>query len=72
MGDAAHGMEPFIGQGLNCGLEDCTTLLSIIQDMKREGKSLDFVEASERMQVLRREQVEAIQLMTKANYVETS
>lgn len=72
IGDAAHGMEPFIGQGLNCGLEDCTTLLSIIQDMKSSGRPLDFHEASEKMQVLRREQVEAIQQMTKINYLETS
>jgi Mn-dependent DtxR family transcriptional regulator len=53
-------------------LEDCTTLIEVIQELKASGREWSFAEASERMQVLRREQVEAIQLMTKANYVETS
>ena len=27
MGDAAHGILPFFGQGMNCGFEDCINLL---------------------------------------------
>jgi kynurenine 3-monooxygenase len=30
MGDAAHAIVPFFGQGINCGFEDCTALLSLI------------------------------------------
>lgn len=31
MGDAAHAVVPFFGQGMNCGLEDCFYLLSYME-----------------------------------------
>ena len=30
LGDAAHAIVPFFGQGINCGFEDCTVLLELI------------------------------------------
>ena len=30
LGDAAHAIVPFFGQGLNCGFEDCTCLVELI------------------------------------------
>jgi kynurenine 3-monooxygenase len=30
LGDAAHAIVPFFGQGLNCAFEDCTCLLDIL------------------------------------------
>lgn len=30
MGDAAHAMVPFFGQGMNAGFEDCSILSSIL------------------------------------------
>jgi kynurenine 3-monooxygenase len=30
LGDAAHAIVPFFGQGLNCGFEDCTRLVDLI------------------------------------------
>jgi kynurenine 3-monooxygenase len=30
LGDAAHAIVPFFGQGINCGFEDCTSLLSLL------------------------------------------
>jgi kynurenine 3-monooxygenase len=30
LGDAAHAIVPFFGQGINCGFEDCTSLLDLV------------------------------------------
>jgi kynurenine 3-monooxygenase len=30
LGDAAHAIVPFFGQGLNCGFEDCTALIELL------------------------------------------
>jgi kynurenine 3-monooxygenase len=30
LGDAAHAIVPFFGQGLNCGFEDCTNLMELL------------------------------------------
>lgn len=30
LGDAAHAIVPFFGQGLNCGFEDCTCLMELL------------------------------------------
>jgi kynurenine 3-monooxygenase len=30
LGDAAHAIVPFFGQGLNCGFEDCTSLMELL------------------------------------------
>lgn len=39
LGDAAHGIVPFYGQGMNCGFEDCTVLdgLMAADDQWRSG-----------------------------------
>jgi kynurenine 3-monooxygenase len=30
LGDAAHAIVPFFGQGINCGFEDCSSLVSLL------------------------------------------
>ncbi|MEI2711592.1 MAG: FAD-dependent monooxygenase [Chitinophagaceae bacterium] len=31
IGDAAHAIVPFFGQGMNCGFEDCRVLDELIE-----------------------------------------
>ncbi|CUJ81912.1 2-octaprenyl-6-methoxyphenol hydroxylase [Shimia thalassica] len=54
VGDAAHGMHPIAGQGLNAGLRDVAALVEILQDAKQRGEDLSTINALERYQEWRR------------------
>jgi 2-octaprenyl-6-methoxyphenol hydroxylase len=50
-GDAAHGIHPIAGQGLNLGLRDAAALADVVIDAARHGRdigSLDVLKAYER------------------------
>jgi kynurenine 3-monooxygenase len=64
LGDAAHAMVPFHGQGMNCAFEDCIDLAARIED------GADFSEAFARFEAERRPNAEAIQRMALENYIE--
>ena len=36
IGDAAHAIVPFYGQGMNCGFEDCAVLDSLIEELEHD------------------------------------
>lgn len=38
LGDAAHAIVPFFGQGINCGFEDCTVLLELLDQYGADWK----------------------------------
>ncbi len=38
LGDAAHAIVPFFGQGINCGFEDCTVLLELLDRLGPDWK----------------------------------
>ncbi len=40
VGDAAHGIHPIAGQGLNLGLRDCAALVEVLADGRRIGLDL--------------------------------
>lgn len=62
IGDAAHAIVPFHGQGMNCALEDCVALDALLAD----GQPAPF----ERLSALRRPDGNAIADMSLENYVE--
>lgn len=64
LGDAAHAMVPFHGQGMNCAFEDCVAL-----DRHIAGAA-DFGSAFAAFEAERRPNAEAIQAMALENYIE--
>ncbi len=40
IGDAAHGVHPIAGQGLNAGLRDVAALVDVLQDAKTRGEDI--------------------------------
>jgi kynurenine 3-monooxygenase len=62
IGDAAHAIVPFHGQGMNCALEDCVALDGLLAD----GKPEPFA----RLSHLRRPDGDAIADMSLENYIE--
>ncbi|MEV8515283.1 NAD(P)/FAD-dependent oxidoreductase [Dactylosporangium sp. NPDC051484] len=65
IGDAAHAIVPFYGQGANCGFEDCVVLDRVLDETGD-----DFAAALALFEARRRDDVEAIAAMALANFVE--
>jgi len=64
LGDAAHAMVPFHGQGMNCAFEDCVAL------DRHLASAGDFGAAFAAFEAERRPNAEAIQAMALENYIE--
>lgn len=54
VGDAAHGMHPIAGQGLNAGLRDVGALAQVITEATRRGEDIGSILVLERYQQWRR------------------
>jgi kynurenine 3-monooxygenase len=65
LGDAAHAIVPFFGQGLNCGFEDCTCFLDIL-DRRGADWKLVFKEFGEARKI----NTDAIADMALENFIE--
>lgn len=65
LGDAAHAIVPFFGQGINCGFEDCTMLLDLLDRHGAEWEHV-FREFEEARQV----NTDAIADLAVENFVE--
>ncbi len=65
IGDAAHALVPFFGQGMNCGFEDCRILDELI-----EKNGDDWHTILEQYQTLRKPDADAIADMAVYNFTE--
>jgi len=65
IGDAAHAIVPFHGQGMNCGFEDAVELADLLQDGAHDVAGV-FAEFQRR----RKPNADAIAAMALENYVE--
>ncbi|POF32856.1 ubiquinone biosynthesis hydroxylase [Roseibium marinum] len=54
IGDAAHGIHPIAGQGLNLGFKDVAALAEVLVDARRLGQDLGGLDVLERYQRWRR------------------
>ncbi|WP_372884307.1 UbiH/UbiF/VisC/COQ6 family ubiquinone biosynthesis hydroxylase [Shimia sp.] len=54
VGDAAHGMHPIAGQGLNAGLRDVAALVQVLDHARRRGEDIAALDVLERYQEWRR------------------
>lgn len=54
VGDAAHGVHPIAGQGLNLGLRDVGALAEVLVDAARRGEDIGAINVLERYQTWRR------------------
>ncbi|HMK74052.1 MAG TPA: FAD-dependent monooxygenase, partial [Myxococcaceae bacterium] len=64
LGDAAHAIVPFFGQGMNCGFEDCEVLDDVLGRLGHAGQA--FAEVAR----LRKPNADAIADMAVENFVE--
>lgn len=65
IGDAAHAIVPFYGQGMNCGFEDCVVLDGLIEKHKE-----NWPEILKEYEALRKPDGDAIADLAIANFTE--
>jgi kynurenine 3-monooxygenase len=65
LGDAVHAIVPFFGQGINCGFEDCTCLVELLD---RHGA--DWARVSREFEKERKVNTDAIADMAIENFTE--
>ena len=65
IGDAAHGIVPFFGQGMNAGFEDCRVLNQLLEQYED-----DWGEALPKFQETRKPDTDAIATLALDNFVE--
>ena len=69
LGDAAHAIVPFHGQGMNCAFEDCAALTRLLGAPSLDAE-FDYQPLFEQFVAERRPQAEAIAAMAIENYIE--
>ena len=65
MGDAAHAILPFFGQGMNCGFEDCINMLKILDESAE-----DWTQVIPQFEKIQKPNAQAIADMAIENWTE--
>ena len=65
LGDAAHAIVPFFGQGLNCAFEDCTCLIELLDQY-----GSDWARVFSEFELARKVNADAIADLALENFVE--
>ena len=63
LGDAAHSIFPFYGQGLNASLDDCRKLVEIIKRNKS-----DFQKTGQEFQMMQKKEADSISELSRLNF----
>ncbi len=66
IGDAAHGIHPIAGQGLNAGLRDVAALVQVLAEARRRGEDIGSPLVLDRYQAWRRFDVATLAVATDA------
>ena len=66
IGDAAHGMHPIAGQGLNAGLRDVAALAQVLDEARKRGEDIAARDVLARYQQWRRFDTATLALVTDA------
>jgi kynurenine 3-monooxygenase len=65
LGDAAHAIVPFFGQGMNCAFEDCTVFLELL-----DGHGPNWAKLFQEFEQARKPNTDAIADMALENFIE--
>ncbi len=65
IGDAAHAIVPFYGEGMNCGFEDCRVLYELLEE-----HGMDWTKVLRSYELLRKPNGDAIADLSLRNFIE--
>ena len=73
LGDAAHAIVPFFGQGMNCAFEDCSHITRLVQRQMSYGRTpekVDWKEVFAGFEKVRKKETDSIADLAIENFVE--
>jgi len=70
LGDAAHAIVPFHGQGMNCGFEDCDLINQLLPNAESLNNDFDWQDFFQQVEQHRKINSDAIADMAIENYIE--
>ncbi|NBO24817.1 MAG: kynurenine 3-monooxygenase, partial [Chlamydiae bacterium] len=70
LGDAAHAIVPFFGQGMNCGFEDVAVFWEMVESLKGKQSSQSWKDLFSKFSTSRKPNADAIADLAVENFVE--